>query len=158
MTWTSIVKFTCCKFRLAWLSKTYDINSIPTRSQRKSYGRRNCLRTAVVRFRVTTHRLGLTSSSKCNCEAKERTPGQALQTLPIYRSRNGVRGLTNSDEDSITALLNACPELQHRSIPRFGMVKPWHSTLSLEENEETSSAHKTTVAIRSQKCTDYSKT
>ncbi|KAJ8364425.1 hypothetical protein SKAU_G00132560 [Synaphobranchus kaupii] len=78
---------------------------------RLAWVRINRLRTGVGRFRSSMHRWGLASCAACECGAEEQTADHVILDCPIYRAPNGMHGLSVLDDDTVTWLLEVCPEI-----------------------------------------------
>ena len=78
---------------------------------RPAWVRLNRLRTGVGRFRSSMHKWGLASSASCECGAEEQTADHVILECPIYQAPNGIHGLMSVDDETVTWLLNVCPDI-----------------------------------------------
>ena len=78
---------------------------------RQAWVRLNRLRTGVGRFRSSMHKWGLAPSAACECGAEEQTADHVILECPLYRAPNGSHGLLSVDDDTVTWLLEVCPDI-----------------------------------------------
>jgi hypothetical protein len=78
---------------------------------RKAWVRLNRLRTGVGRFRSSMHRWGLAANAACECGAENQTADHIISSCPIYRAPDGTHGLSVLDDESVTWLLETCPDI-----------------------------------------------
>ena len=78
---------------------------------RLAWVRLNRLRTGVGRFRSSMHKWGLTPNAACECGAEEQTADHVTLECPLYRAPNGMNGLLSVDGDTVTWLLEVCPDI-----------------------------------------------
>ena len=89
-----------------------DTGSIPGLSlPRAAWVRLNRLRTGVGRFRSNMFQWGLAPNATCECGAEEQTADHVILRCPIYRAPNGLRGLADLDDCSVTWLTSVCPDI-----------------------------------------------
>ena len=73
----------------------------------------NRLRTGVGRFRSCLYKLGMASSSVCECDAEEQTVNHVVVQCPIHRPPHGLHGLTVLNDETIEWLLHTGPEMKY---------------------------------------------
>ena len=78
---------------------------------RLAWVRLNRLRTGVGRFHSSMHRWGLAPSAACECGAEEQTADHIILECPTYQAPNGMHGLLSVDDDTVTWLLEVCPDI-----------------------------------------------
>ena len=50
-------------------------------------------------------------SAACECGAEEQTADHVILECPMYRAPNGSHGLLSVDDDTVTWLLEVCPDI-----------------------------------------------
>ena len=78
---------------------------------RLAWVRLNRLRTGVGHFRSLMHTWGLTPNAACEWGAEEQTADHVILECPMYRAPNGTHGLLSVDDDTVTWLLEECPDI-----------------------------------------------
>ena len=58
------------------------------------------------------HKWGLTPNAACECAAEEQTADHVILECPMYEAPNGMHGLLSVDDDTVTWLLEVCPDIQ----------------------------------------------
>ena len=66
---------------------------------------------------------GLAPNATCECGAEEQTADHVILRCPIYRAPNGLRGLADLDDCSVTWLTSVCPDILTGGPPGPGVVK-----------------------------------
>ena len=87
---------------------------------RRAWVRLNRLRTGVGRFRSCLYKWDMASFAPVSAGAEEQIVDDVFIRCPIHRPPHGLHGLTVLDDETISWLLNTCPESTKARIKRTG--------------------------------------